>query len=189
MLTLRNLGETALVFTVDHFDGREKRHRRVPGKFVREAPTDFFLHDDVLGRRHAALLFAQNRERREGNDEASLHRVRRVSVQHVHVEVRFPGHEALFNAVALPVRVEREQRRALHCGNACKEPRTLEFMGNDSVVTNKAVLPQSPGRLLEPTQHVGLPERLGDHVIVAVRPLSSKATGSSKSSASSEIAR
>lgn len=102
MLTLRNLGEAALVFTVDHFDGREKRHRRVPGKFVREVPTDSFLHDDALGRRHAALQFAQNRERREGKDEATLHCVRRVSVQHVHVEVRLSGHETLFNAVALP---------------------------------------------------------------------------------------
>lgn len=49
VLPLRNLGESELVPTVDHFDRREKRHQRVPGKFVHEVLTDSFLHDDALG--------------------------------------------------------------------------------------------------------------------------------------------
>lgn len=170
MLSLRNLGEAALVPAVDHFDGRDVRHHRVPAVLVRKALALAVLLDDALGRRHAATNFAENRERHEGNDEASIHRLRRVGAQYVHVEVRFPGHEALFNAVALPVRVESELRRALHRGNARKEPRTLQLMSNGIVVPDKAARPRSPDGLLEPAQSSGGFEPLSDHVIVAVRP-------------------
>lgn len=114
------------------------------------------------GRRHAPPNFAEKRERQEGNDEASLRRVHRVSAQHVHVEVLLPGHGALFNAVSLPVRFERELRRALHRGNARKESRSVEFTGNGNVVPNKTTLPRSSGGLFEPAQSIGLFERPSD---------------------------
>ena len=119
------------------------RNERSLGVLVRKALVPAVLLFGDLGRRHTATNFAEKHERREGNDEASSHRLRRVGAQHVHVDdVSFPGHEALFNAVALPVRIESKLRRALHRGNARKEPRTLELMGNGIVVPDKTVQPQ-----------------------------------------------
>lgn len=151
MLPLRHLGEAAFVPVADHFDGRDVRHERSPGVLVRKALVPAVLLYDALGRRHAATSFREKRERREGNDEAPLHRVRRAGTQHVHGEVRLPGREALFNVVAQPVRVESELRRALRRGNACKEPRTIEHAGNGLVVPDKTaqsqrVTPASPNR-------------------------------------------
>ena len=66
MLPLRHLGEAAFVPVADHFDGRNVRHERSPGVLVRKALLPAVLHDDALGRRHAATNFREKRERREG---------------------------------------------------------------------------------------------------------------------------
>lgn len=189
MLPLRNLGKATLVPAIDHFDARDKRHQRVPSELVREAHADSVLHDDALGRCHAVLQFAQKRERHEGIDAASLHRVCLVSTQHIHVEDRLPCHETLFNAVALSVRIEREPRRAFHRGNAA---RRLVRSSVPAMVSSSRTSRHFSGAPVDFLNQLRVSDSSSPRIITSSLQFvhfSSKAPGSSKSSAASEIAR